>query len=83
MSGVQVHLQGVFSASKRQAGGGIGGHLGVSTQLLHEEDKSHLQIAPWLWGVFQEKTKQHPFVLFGQSNLFEKIMKLTRGFPDI
>jgi hypothetical protein len=31
-----------------------------STHLLpvtHEEDKSSLQKAPWLWGVFQGKTK--------------------------
>jgi hypothetical protein len=38
----RCRLQGVFSASKRQARGGIGDHLGASTQLFHEEDKSHL-----------------------------------------
>jgi hypothetical protein len=62
--GVQGQLQESFSASKRQAGGGIGGLLGASTHLLLEEDNPQLQIAPWFWGVSQRSSKQSKFCMF-------------------
>jgi hypothetical protein len=46
--------RGSFSVLKRQAGGGEVGIQGASTQLLHEEDKSYLQIAPG-FGEFSRK----------------------------
>jgi hypothetical protein len=52
-------LRGVAGVSRRspwwperQAGGGHGGHLGASTQVLHEEDKQIFAKSPFGFGGF-------------------------------
>jgi hypothetical protein len=57
---------------RRQAGGGHGGHLGAPRSCSTKKTNTHLQKAPLALGVSLENTIQHPFVLFGGSNLFWK-----------
>jgi hypothetical protein len=45
----------------RQAGGGHGGHLGASTQVLHEEDIWIFAKSPFGFGVFSGNLKQNYF----------------------
>jgi hypothetical protein len=47
-------LQEVASVAWAQAGGGHGGLLGASTQVLHEEDKELFAKIPLAFGVFWE-----------------------------
>jgi hypothetical protein len=60
----------LIGQGKQEVAMGAPGSLHAAALCPNEEDKLICKKPPWALEVSLENTKQHPFVLFGGSNLF-------------
>jgi hypothetical protein len=73
--GIVLRLQGVFSVAWAASRRWPTTSRGKPHSCFGRRPRGVLQIAPWALGFFfLEQNKQHPFVLFGDSN-YSKVFK--------